>query len=249
MVLIILTLMSASPRGPAVAPAFAWCGAAAFAGSLLFFLYSYLITFGRPAESTGLIEAVAIDWVLFTAFALHHSVFARPAVKNRLAARLSAPLERSVYTWVASLLFVVVCAGWRAVPGQLYQLSGLAAVAGYAVQLLAIVLTARSSARLDVLDLAGVRPFVSSRTGASEHVPLVTTGLYGFVRHPLYFAWMLLVFAAPRMTMTRLTFAVLSTAYLAIAIPFEERALVRVFGAQYREYQRRVRWRMIPGVY
>ena len=42
-VLIIPTLMSASPRGPAVALAFAWCGAAAFAGSLLFFLYSYLL--------------------------------------------------------------------------------------------------------------------------------------------------------------------------------------------------------------
>jgi protein-S-isoprenylcysteine O-methyltransferase Ste14 len=60
---------------------------------------------------------------------------------------------------------------------------------------------------------------------------------------------MLLVFATPHMTMTRLTFAVLSTGYLAIAIPFEERALVRVFGVGYREYQGRVRWRMIPGVY
>jgi protein-S-isoprenylcysteine O-methyltransferase Ste14 len=136
------------------------------------------------------------------------------------------------------------------VPGQLYQLNGPAAGAGYAVQLVAILLTARSSARLDVLDLAGVRPFLAARTGAPpEHVPLVTTGLYGFVRHPLYFAWMLLVFAAPQMTMTRLTFAMLSTAYLAIAIPFEERALVRGFGPRYREYQRRVRWRMLPGVY
>lgn len=241
--------MSASPRAPGIALAFAWCGAAAFAGSLLFFLYSYLITFGRPADSAGIIEAVAIDGVLFTVFALHHSVFARPAVKNRLAARLSVALERSVYTWVASLLFIVVCASWRRVPGQLYQLNGPAAVAGYAVQLLAILLTARSSARLDVLDLAGVRPLLSSETRASDHVPLVTTGLYGFVRHPLYFAWTLLVFAAPDMTMTRLTFAVLSTVYLAIAIPFEERALIGVFGAQYRAYQRRVRWRMIPGVY
>ena len=114
-----------------------------------------------------------------------------------------------------------------------------------------------------MLDLAGVRPFLSTRAGdpvdvaqgdperaeGSGHVPLVTTGLYGFVRHPLYFSWMLLVFAAPYMTMTRLTFAVLSTSYLAIAIPFEERALIRVFGTQYREYQRRVRWRMLPGVY
>ena len=128
-------------------------------------------------------------------------------------------------------------------------------MAGYAVQLLAILLTARSSARLDVLDLAGVRPFLSARAGdpelaeGAEHVPLVTNGLYAVVRHPLYFAWMLLVFAAPHITMTRLTFAVLSTSYLAIAIPFEERSLIRVFGVDYREYQRRVRWRMIPGVY
>jgi hypothetical protein len=242
--------MKASPRAPAVALAFAWCGAAAFAGSLLFFLYSYLVIFGRPAESTEIIEPIAIDAVLFTAFALHHSVFARSAVKNRIAALVSAPLERSFYTWIASLLFIVVCAAWRGVPGQLYQLSGPAAGAVGAVQLVAIVLTARSSARLDVLDLAGVRPFLTTRSGAAaDHVPLVTTGLYGFVRHPLYFAWMLLVFAAPHMTMTRLTFAVLSTAYLAIAIPFEERALARVFGAEYREYQGHVRWRMIPGVY
>jgi hypothetical protein len=255
--------MTASPRAPGPALAFAWCGAAAFAGSLIFFLYSYLITFGRPAEGTGVLRPVAIDWVLFTVFALHHSVFARPAVKGRLAAMVSVPIERSVYTWIASVLFIVVCAAWRPVPGELYQLSGPAALAGYAVQLLAILLTARSSARLDVLDLAGVRPFLSARPGnpvdvaqgepepveGSQHVPLVTTGLYGVVRHPLYFGWMMLVFAAPHMTMTRLTFAVLSTSYLAIAIPFEERALIRVFGTQYREYQRRVRWRMLPGVY
>jgi hypothetical protein len=165
-------------------------------------------------------------------------------VKSRLAGMVSVPIERAIYTWVASALFIVVCAAWRDVPGELYQLSGPAALTGYAVQLLAIVLTARSSARLDVLDLAGVRPFLSTR---STRDPELAEGSEH--RHPLYFAWMLLVFAAPHMTMTRLTFAVLSTSYLAIAIPFEERALIRVFGTQYREYQRRVRWRMLPGVY
>ena len=51
------------------------------------------------------------------------------------------------------------------------------------------------------------------------------------------------------MTMTRLTFAVVSSAYLGFAIPFEERGLIRVFGDDYRRYQRQVRWRMLPGVY
>ena len=51
------------------------------------------------------------------------------------------------------------------------------------------------------------------------------------------------------MTLTRFTFAVVSTAYLALAIPFEERSLIETFGNEYRDYQRKVRWRMIPGLY
>jgi protein-S-isoprenylcysteine O-methyltransferase Ste14 len=80
-------------------------------------------------------------------------------------------------------------------------------------------------------------------------VPLETRGLYGFVRHPLYFGWALFVFAAPDMTLTRFSFAVISTAYLAAAIPFEERSLGRIFGSQYEAYKKRVRWRMLPGIY
>jgi protein-S-isoprenylcysteine O-methyltransferase Ste14 len=36
---------------------------------------------------------------------------------------------------------------------------------------------------------------------------------------------------------------------LAIAIPLEERELVKVFGSAYKDYRRQVRWRMLPGVY
>jgi protein-S-isoprenylcysteine O-methyltransferase Ste14 len=145
------------------------------------------------------------------------------------------------------VLFIAVCAAWQPVPGALYHVTGVFALAAYAVHVAGIVLTARGSARLDVLDLAGVRAVAPSRP--ATHVPLQTRGVYGFVRHPVYFAWVLMVIGTPHMTMTRLTFAVLSTAYLAIAIPFEERGLLDVFGSEYREYQKRVRWRMIPGIY
>ena len=247
--------MPLPPRVPSTALVFAWCGAVVFAVSLLFFLYCYFVAFGRPVAPAAAAQPIAIDAILFTVFALHHSVFARPAVKQFVTASLPGWLERSLYTWVSSLLFLFVCAGWRHVPGELYHLGGLAAGAGYALQGLAIWLTARSSARLDVLDLAGVRPLLArglttpGSHAEADHVPLITTGLYGFVRHPLYFSWALLVFAAPHMTMTRFTFAMLSTGYLAIAIPFEERSLLAVFGPRYRDYQLNVRWRMIPGVY
>ena len=56
---------------------------------------------------------------------------------------------------------------------------------------------------------------------------------------------MRLSFGAAHMTADRLTFAVLSSSYLVVAIPWEERSLKRVFGDEYERYQRQVRWRGI----
>mgnify|MGYP001552625950 CR=1 FL=1 len=69
------------------------------------------------------------------------------------------------------------------------------------------------------------------------------------VRHPLYLGWMLFVFGAPVMTMSRLLFAVVSSGYLLLAIPWEERALVRTFGEEYDRYRKRVRWKVVPYLY
>lgn len=228
---------------------FAWAGAALFVISLLYFLYVYLIRFGEPA-SGPVGRAVALNVLLFSGFALHHSLLARTAMKERMHSVISPSLERSAYTWVASALFLFVCWAWQPVPGTLYMLTGAGTLAGYTLQALGLVVIVKSSARLDVLDLAGIRPVLLHRAGQRPvRPPLETRGLYGLVRHPLYLGWIFLVFGTPQMTMTRFVFAGVSTAYLAIAIPFEERSLIRVFGAAYRDYQHRVRWRMIPGLY
>ena len=235
---------------PHAARVFAWSGAVVFAVSLVYFLYSYQFRYGAVSATHATLPAVAIDVALFTLFALHHSLFARSGAKAWVAARAGAALERSVYTWMASLLFILVCAAWAVVPGELYALPGVLAAAGYGVQLAGLVVTARGSARLDVLDLAGVRGVARAQRGDEPvHVPLETRGLYGFVRHPLYLGWVLVVFGTPHMTMTRFVFAAVSSTYLAIAIPFEERSLIGTFGEAYRDYQRQVRWRMIPGIY
>jgi protein-S-isoprenylcysteine O-methyltransferase Ste14 len=244
-------------RRPA-AFAIAWGGTAAFAASLLWFLYSYLVRFVDPAASSAsrvpttdsAAAAVVVNLLLFSGFAVHHSVLARSGAKRYVHSLAPPELERSLYTWVASALFAAVCWWWRPVPGTLYQLDGLARVLAYAVQCAGLALTIHASRLLDVLDLSGVRPVQRAASAApAQHVPLKTDGLYGFVRHPLYFAWALFVFAAPDMTATRFTFAAISTLYLALAIPLEERALADTFGTAYDDYRRRVRSRMIPGLY
>jgi protein-S-isoprenylcysteine O-methyltransferase Ste14 len=228
--------------------AFAWFGAALFAASLALFFYSYFVTFGRTAPPGPAAREVAVNAGLFSIFALHHSVLARSGAKAAVSRLVSPALERSVYTWTASLLFIGVCLLWRPVPGELYDLQGPLALIGIAVQAAGIVLTARGSSAIGALELAGVSAALDAPHAAARPA-LQTSGLYGFVRHPLYFAWVLVVFGAPHMTATRLVFAVVSTAYLALAIPFEERGLIRTFGQDYLDYRRKVRWRMVPGVY
>jgi protein-S-isoprenylcysteine O-methyltransferase Ste14 len=230
--------------------AFAWFAAGTFALSMLFFLYQYLFIFGGSdgLPTTGASPGVSlvVNALLFTFFAAHHTLFARTGVKRLVTSVVPASLERAVYTLVASALFGLVLWFWRPVPGIAWALPSGWRWPGYTVQIAGIVLTVVAARALDVWELAGVR---QASGGGAESVALQSRGLYGFVRHPLYFAWVLMVFGAPEMTMTRLSFAAISTAYLAVAIPFEERSLIETFGAGYASYQRRVRWRMLPGIY
>jgi protein-S-isoprenylcysteine O-methyltransferase Ste14 len=220
---------------------FVWLGGALFAASLSVCAFTYLIVLGRPAPFAGW-PAVAVDAALITIFALHHTVFARERVKDAVARRFPPPLIRSLYVWIASGLLLLVCALWRAVGGDLYRAPGILALALTASQIAGFLITARAVARIDPLELAGIHP-------ARQVEGLQVTGPYRWVRHPLYLGWALMVFGAAHMTGDRLAFAVLTTLYLVVAIPLEERSLRRLFGDDYTRYMRAVRWRMIPFIY
>lgn len=230
----------------AAARVFSWTGALLFVVSLAYFLYSYLVTFGIVTAGThGTVPAAAWNVAIFTAFALHHSIFARQPVRQWVMRTVPAGLERSFYVWVASLLFIVVCASWRAVAGVAWEVTGPAVWLMRGLQAIGIWLAVRSAAILDVRELAGLQPVARSTTEPEFKV----IGPYGWVRHPIYAGWFLFVFAASPMTMTRLVFAVVSCAYLLAAIPFEERTIRSGSDGAYDRYMRQVRWKLVPGVY
>ena len=230
---------------------FVWLGGVMFVASLAFCAYSYLVHWSGGREplvhvAFGLAEpgppAAIFDAILVSLFAAHHSVFARERVKQALAQALPERLVRTVYVWTASLLLLIVCALWQPIGGDAYQVTGWRAMIHLALQASGVWLIAQSVRVIDALELAGIR-----RRPATGDLQMA--GPYRLVRHPLYLGWMLATFAAAHMTIDRLAFAVLTTAYLVVAIPWEERALIAVFGREYQAYQRRVRWRVLPYVY
>jgi hypothetical protein len=240
-------------RSAAFARLFGWTGALLFVLSLVYFVFSYLRTFGAIQLDGNTRGAVTWNVTLFTAFALHHSVFARARVRQWLAPIVPPERERSAYVWIASLLFILVCAAWAPVPGTAWEATGLARWVLRIVQAAGLWLTIRSATILDIWELAGLRPLRPLRPEAWGLGPgpaeFKTRGPYGWIRHPIYAGWFLFVFSASPMTMTRLVFAIVSGVYLLIAIPLEERTIRAATAGAYDRYMATVRWRLVPGVY
>jgi methanethiol S-methyltransferase len=208
--------------------------------ALAYCAYSYAFPWGRTLPFAP--TSIAADLALFTVFALHHSLFAREAVKRLTARVLPDALVRSVYVWLASLLLVAVCAAWRPVGAEVYHHTGALAIVHSIVQLAGAIIIVQTVRLIDPLELAGIRLH-------SDAEALQIVGPYRWVRHPIYAGWLLLTFGAAYMTGDRLTFATISTLYLLIAMPFEERSLRKSFGEKYDEYRQLVPYRLVPFVY
>jgi len=218
--------------------------------ALLYSAYRYTFVFGREVPGPIRTRAIVIDVVLFSIFALHHSVFARDTVRNRLT-RMVGALERSTYVWVASALFVAICAWWQPIAGAVWRIDQ-PALRGivHAAQVVGVVFTLISALMLDFLELGGFRQICRvQKDQASTSTEFKIAGPYGWVRHPIYTGWFLMVFAVPDMTATRFVFAATSSLYLLIAIPLEERSLRRSSSGAYDRYMREVRWKLLPHVF
>lgn len=233
-----------SAPGPA-ARITVWLGGAAFVGSLVITLVAFFVGMRAAPPGPHPAAAALLDVLLFSGFALHHSLLARSTARRWLTARIPAYLERSLFVWVASALLIAVVVAWQPLPGRAYRHHGWAAVPHWAIVLAGLWLIARATRVIDPLQLAGIRQL----RGESRVESLQIVGPYRLVRHPIYLGWMLLFFGVADMTWTRLLFAAVSSAYLVIAIPFEERSLTDSFGDAYVQYQKMVRWRVVPGIW
>jgi protein-S-isoprenylcysteine O-methyltransferase Ste14 len=190
-------------------------------------------------------------WVFVSvvAFGAIHSLLASPAAKGwarrRLGQRRADGTYRLFYNVVAMLtilpslaLAVLLPDGrpvWR-IPAPLLFIT-------IPVQLAALAGMMASAWRVDLPRFVGLRQFRRLLAGHPEprDLPVLRTdGIHGWVRHPLYFFSLVLIWLIPVMTPNFLALDLGLSLYLWLGSILEERKLVQDFGDDYRAHQARV---------
>ena len=199
------------------------------------------------ARSTSVGAAVLIDLGLLALFALQHSVMARPAFKRAWTKIIPESAERSTYTLLSSLALILLFWAWRPIGGVVWSVENeTARMALYALYAFGWALLLYTTFLLNHFDLFGLRQvWLQFRGRPYTHLPFKTPSLYRLVRHPLYVGWLTIFWATPTMTVTHLLFALMTTAYILIAIQLEERDLVAAL-PEYADYRKRVPM-LLPG--
>src|SRR5262245_28546359 len=189
-----------------------------------------------------LVTALLINTGLLGIFAVQHSVMARPAFKRWWTKIVPKEIERSTYVLFATAALALVLWQWRPLPQLVWSvedptLAGLITAlmwVGWGILFLSTYLI--SHFHLFGLTQGMTRLFNLKEQPASFTTPL----FYRWIRHPLYFGFMIAFWSAPPMSVGHLLFSIGCTAYIFIGIFFEERDLVAEFGERYRSYQRSV---------
>jgi protein-S-isoprenylcysteine O-methyltransferase Ste14 len=194
------------------------------------------------APRTPIGFAVAINLMLITGFALHHSVMARPGPKALLARQINPAFERPLYVLCASLALFGIMYFWQPIPIPLWSVAAEPLrVAIWAVYVLGWTLVVAALFAIDPWEFLGFPQALAAwRCTVDTPSGFTTPFLYRVVRHPMQLGLLLAFWATPDMTVGRLTYAGAMTVYVLIGLVFEERALVRTHGEGYRDYQRQV---------
>ena len=187
-------------------------------------------------------QALLINVLLLGIFAVQHSVMARPAFKRWWTQFVPQAVERSTYVLLSSLALILLYWQWQPMNGVVWDVEN---IAGrnllWAIFFIGWVMVLVSTFLINHFDLFGLRQvYLYMKAKEYTHIAFRTPFLYKFVRHPIMLGFIIAFWVTPHMTVAHLVFSIATTAYILIALQFEERDLVSYYGTAYEEYRQQV---------
>ncbi|KJR40911.1 NnrU [Candidatus Magnetoovum chiemensis] len=199
--------------------------------------------------------------IIFGLFALLHSILVTDKVK-KLSVRFLGELfvksaYRFIYTVISVLTIVIALHLIRTLPDAIvFNPPVYIKVGMYLFQIIGAVITLLAFRKISGLEFVGVKQLYGyfksgSVEGNIEGVKddqLITSGVYGLVRHPLYLGGILFVTFNTHLSVNYIALSILADIYFIFGGIIEERRFVNKYGQAYIQYQRDVP-QFIPFLY
>ena len=192
-----------------------------------------------PDSPVGI--AVAVDVALIALFGLQHSVMARQGFKRWWTRVVPWAVERSVYVLMASLALIILMTLWRPIDTIVWNVGDpLVSDLIWVVFWLGWGMVLLSTFLLNHFELFGLQQAWFHVRGRPWEKPVFRQPMfYRWIRHPLYLGFFMAFWAAPEMTAGHLLLAGGMSVFMLIAIQYEEKDLVALFGRDYEDYRQR----------
>ena len=221
-------------------------GLLAYVFFLATFLYAIAFVGNLPVPkaidsgaAAPLVQALVVNVLLLGLFAVQHSVMARPAFKRWWVRFVPAPIERSTFVLVSSLVLALLFWKWQPLPERIWSIEAPAGrIAMQALFWAGWLIVLSSTFMINHFDLFGLRQvYLRLKNEPYRPLPFVKVALYRFVRHPIMLGFLIAFWATPDMSVGHLVFALATTGYIFIGIFLEERDLRRAHGEAYEAYR------------
>ena len=186
--------------------------------------------------------SLIINIILLSIFAIQHSVMPRPAFKEWWTQIIPPVIERSTYVLLSSLALILLYWLWQPMNGVIWEVTNpLGRTILWALFLVGWFIVLLSTFLINHFDLFGLRQvYIYMRGEEYTHIDFRMPLLYKIVRHPIMLGFVIAFWATPYMSVSHLLFAVMTTAYILIAVQFEEHDLIKHYGDEYQQYRQSV---------
>jgi len=187
----------------------------------------------------SMLSALFVNIGLISLFGLQHSIMARPKFKHWAQKIIPPYMERSTYVIISSLLLLLICWQWQAIPNIIWQITDSM---GYwivvALFCLGWLFALWATFLISTWDLVGLRHvYLYYRDQVYTPIPFKTVAIYKYIRHPIMLGTIIGLWATPTMTVGHLVLAASFTVYIIIGVYFEERDMAKEHGESYEQYR------------
>lgn len=186
-------------------------------------------------------------------FALH-SFLAHQKIKNLVNRYLGKYFRfyRIFFNIVSIVLLLLILKYQFSLPKEsLFQSSMITSLIGIFVFIVGVLILGYSFYTFNLSEFFGFQQMKAHQDSqVKEEKELVKSGLYAYVRHPLYFGVIVLLLGALLYLpyYSTLAFVLATYLYLPFGVSLEENKLVDEFGSKYKTYQKEVKM-LIPFIF